>query len=293
MRTTEKLAGCVLLAGTCLAPVLGRAQTGADPSATERLRSLMTTALPAARAGDEAKLKEIAHALAIPNYEAWFKETFGEEMGTKLAAAYKADFERQEKWLPTLFASLSKQEGEVLVEDVREPRYSGAGSWCGRVFLGAAKNNASFYKVSLQQALHTGLNRLDDAGYFTMVEGAYRRLDCKALGLGPDSLKPPLPHPINGPLRVGGNVQAARAIKKVAPVYPEEARAARISGVVRLHVIIGKDGKIEQLEVISGHPLLQQAALDAVRQWQYQQTLLNGEPVKVDTTIDVIFSLNR
>ena len=92
---------------------------------------------------------------------------------------------------------------------------------------------------------------------------------------------------------MGGNVQAARAIKKVAPVYPEEARAARISGVVRLHVIIGKDGKIEQLEVISGHPLLQQAALDAVRQWQYQQTLLNGEPVKVDTTIDVIFSLNR
>jgi len=155
----------------------------------------MTTALSAARAGDEAKLKEIAHALAIPNYEAWFKETFGEEMGTKLAAAYKADFERQEKWLPTLFASLSKQEGEVLVEDVREPRYSGAASWCGRVFLGAAKNNASFYKVSLQQALHTGLNRLDDAGYFTMVEGAYRRLDCRALGLGPDSLKPPLPAP--------------------------------------------------------------------------------------------------
>jgi protein TonB len=62
---------------------------------------------------------------------------------------------------------------------------------------------------------------------------------------------------------------------------------------VRLHAIIGKDGAITSLEVMSGHPLLQQAALDAVRQWRYQPTLLNGEPVDVDTTIDVIFSLNQ
>jgi len=61
---------------------------------------------------------------------------------------------------------------------------------------------------------------------------------------------------------------------------------------VRLHAIIGKDGTIQQLEVMNGHPLLQQSALDAVRQWRYQPTLLNGEPVEVDTTIDVIFSLN-
>jgi TonB family protein len=253
----------------------------------------MTTALAAARAGEQAKLEEIAHALVIPNYEAWFKDTFGEEMGTRLAAAYKADLDRQEKWFPTLFASLSKQDGEVLVEDVREPRYTGAGSWCGRVLLGASKKDASFYRVGVQQVLHTGLDRLDDAGYFTLVEGAYRRLDCRALGLGPDSLAPPLPHPINGPLRVEGNVQAAKIIKRVQPEYPEEARSTHISGTVRLHVIIGKDGRMKSLEVVSGHPMLQQAALNAVRQWQYQQTLLNGEPVEIDTTIDVIFSLNR
>jgi protein TonB len=62
---------------------------------------------------------------------------------------------------------------------------------------------------------------------------------------------------------------------------------------VRLHIIVAKDGTIEQIEVISGHPLLLQAALDAVRQWRYQPTLLNGEPVEVDTTIDVIYSLNE
>jgi protein TonB len=60
-----------------------------------------------------------------------------------------------------------------------------------------------------------------------------------------------------------------------------------------LHAIIGKDGSVQQLNLESGHPLLVQAALDAVRQWRYQPTLLNGEPVEVDTTIDVIFSLNQ
>jgi len=105
---------------------------------------------------------------------------------------------------------------------------------------------------------------------------------------------PPPPKPrLSGPLKVGGNVQAARIISKPTPVYPPLARQTRISGTVRLHAIIGKDGTIQSLEVISGHPLLQQAALDAVRQWRYQPTLLNGDPVDVDTTIDVIFSLNQ
>jgi protein TonB len=103
---------------------------------------------------------------------------------------------------------------------------------------------------------------------------------------------PPKPHQ-SGPLRVGGNVQAARIVNRVQPVYPPLARQTRISGTVRLHAIIGKDGAIKELEVLNGHPLLQQAALDSVRQWRYQPTLLNGEAVDVDTTIDVIFSLNQ
>jgi len=103
---------------------------------------------------------------------------------------------------------------------------------------------------------------------------------------------PPKPKP-TGPVRVGGNVQAAMLINKITPIYPPLARQTRISGTVRLHAIISKDGTVQQLEVLSGHPLLQQAALDAVRQWRYRPTLLNGEAVEVDTTIDVIFSLNQ
>ena len=91
-------------------------------------------------------------------------------------------------------------------------------------------------------------------------------------------------------IAIGGNVQAARLINRVQPVYPEEASKEKISGTVKLHVVIAKDGKVQQIQVVSGHPLLVQAAIDAVRQWQYQPTLLNGQPVEVDTQIDVIFS---
>ena len=80
---------------------------------------------------------------------------------------------------------------------------------------------------------------------------------------------------------------------KVQPEYPEEARKKGIAGTVRLHAIIARDGSVAQLEVISGDQLLVKSALDAVRQWKYRPTLLHGEPVEVDTTIDVIFSLNR
>jgi len=102
---------------------------------------------------------------------------------------------------------------------------------------------------------------------------------------------PPPPKVTPKRVTVGGNVQAARLVNKVQPLYPPLARQTRISGTVKLHAIIGKDGSVQQLQMVSGHPLLVQAALDAVRQWRYQPTLLNGEPVEVDTEIDVIFSL--
>jgi protein TonB len=79
----------------------------------------------------------------------------------------------------------------------------------------------------------------------------------------------------------------------VQPIYPALARQTGIQGAVKLHAILGKDGSVQQLQVISGHPLLVQASLDAVRQWIYQPTLLEGKPVEVDTEIDVLFQLQQ
>jgi periplasmic protein TonB len=108
---------------------------------------------------------------------------------------------------------------------------------------------------------------------------------------GTGSALPPPPKATPSRIRVGGNVAAAKLIRQVTPVYPTIAKTAHISGTVTLHAIISKDGSIEQLEYVSGPPLLMRNAMDAVRQWRYNPTLLNGEPVEVDTTISVVFTL--
>ncbi len=92
-------------------------------------------------------------------------------------------------------------------------------------------------------------------------------------------------------IRVGANVQQANLIYSPKPVYPPLAKQARIQGVVRLNAVVSKEGTVENLDAASGHPLLVPAALDAVRQWVYRPTLLNGEPVEVVTVVDVNFTL--
>jgi TonB family protein len=104
-----------------------------------------------------------------------------------------------------------------------------------------------------------------------------------------------VPVPITGsagPLvRVGSNVQQANLISSMKPIYPPLAKQARMQGVVRFDATIGKDGTIQDLKVVSGPPLLIAAAMQAVKQWVYKPTLLNGEPVEVATSIDISFTL--
>lgn len=113
----------------------------------------------------------------------------------------------------------------------------------------------------------------------------------------PQAVAPPVasPPPPGAPqrVRVGGNVQAAKLVKRVRPVYPPLARQARIQGVVRFSVLIGTDGNVENIQLISGHPLLVPAAQEAVKQWVYQPTFLNGREVEVVTQVDVAFTLSE
>jgi periplasmic protein TonB len=110
-------------------------------------------------------------------------------------------------------------------------------------------------------------------------------------GIIGNSAPPPPPKPTQTRIRVGGNVQGAKLLHQVQPIYPQIAKTAHVSGTVLLHAIIAKDGSIQELQYVSGPPLLMRAAMDAVHEWRYQPTLLNGEPVEVDTTIQVVFTL--
>jgi TonB family protein len=107
---------------------------------------------------------------------------------------------------------------------------------------------------------------------------------------------PPPPPPAPGTpqrVRVGGNVAASNLVQQVNPEYPPLAKQARIQGVVVLEAVISAEGIVTGLQVVTGHPLLIQSAMDAVKQWVYRPTLLNGQPIEVVTTITVNFSFQE
>jgi len=95
------------------------------------------------------------------------------------------------------------------------------------------------------------------------------------------------------PIRVGGNVQAPERIRYVPPAYPAVAESAQVSGIVIVEAVIGSNGDVTDAKVLKSIPLLDQAALDAVRQWRYSQTTLNGVPVPVIMTVTVNFTIGK
>ncbi len=102
---------------------------------------------------------------------------------------------------------------------------------------------------------------------------------------------PPRPVARAAPQTLGGNVMEGKLIRRVEPVYPRLALLARVSGIVILEVSLDEEGNVQEVRILRGHPLLDDAAVQAVRQWKYSPTLLNGEPVPVVGTVTVVFSL--
>ena len=102
---------------------------------------------------------------------------------------------------------------------------------------------------------------------------------------------PPPPPPPPAPVRVGGNIKPPSKTRDVKPVYPAIAQSARVQGVVIIEATIGPNGAVQEAKVLRSIPLLDAAALDAVKQWQFTPTLLNGVPVPVIMTVTVQFTL--
>lgn len=102
---------------------------------------------------------------------------------------------------------------------------------------------------------------------------------------------PPPPPPPPAPVRVGGNIAQPKPVKHVDPVYPPIAQTARVQGIVIIEATIGTDGRVTDAKVLKSVPLLDQAALDAVKQWTYTPTMLNGQAVSVIMTVTVNFAL--
>jgi protein TonB len=116
------------------------------------------------------------------------------------------------------------------------------------------------------------------------------------IGVGDDRRQPPRPvdNTPRAPVRIRmTHLEPAMSLQRVEPVYPQLARQIHRGGRVELRAVIATDGTIQSLQLVSGDPLFVQSALDAVRQWRYRPTVLNGQPVEIDTFITVVYSLQQ
>jgi protein TonB len=123
------------------------------------------------------------------------------------------------------------------------------------------------------------------------VPGALDAAELNRSAFEPPAHVEPPARPEKRIVKMSEGVLEAQLISRIEPQYPVLAMETKTEGTVRLHAIISRDGRITSLDVLSGHPLLVKAALEAVRQWRYRPTMLNGEPVEVETSITVIFRL--
>jgi TonB family protein len=291
---------CILLAASaCFGqnPPQPTPPAAASPAATipsytdtpRGLEKLLGAMMKLAKDGDQHTLAVYAQSLALPNPDAWFLSVFGSDLGPQYAAASEKQRSTVATLVPATLAALLKQRRTKIV---------------ARKFEGSCDPYAidKEYPLLLKRdhpvPLYDArfLDGSDKASmwfYFAYVDGGFRYVGNLPAQVGPAPGKHAPPPALPGRILVGGNVQALKILHQKIPEYPEKAKRAHIQGNVVIHAIIAKDGQIGHMELISGVCLLSEAALAAVKHWIYKPTLLNGEPVEVDSTITVIFSLGR
>ncbi len=271
------------------------------PDTPGGLEHLAKEIIKAEKEGDTPRATALAQSMILPNPAAWYLQTFGPDIANDEGAKYAAS----QKNLPNEIARFFFGAIQNHFTDVGAARF---GESCddnaGESAFGTLQlrlEPVPLYELRLRsgnQFLRLfALAYVDDGfryvlaprvpDHFPFFQSPAGAPKTQATVVGPAS-----PDQDKKPLRVGGNVQAARIIQRVQPTYPEIARREHLQGVVRLHAIIGKDGSVSHLVVLRGYCSLAKASVEAVRKWRYSPTLLLGQPVAVDTTIDVIFALN-
>jgi TonB family protein len=255
----------------------------AYPDSPDGLKQLVTIMVEATKNNDQKTIAACAQLLRLPDPLAWFKLVFGDQLGSDIADAHHAFRDHLDA---TLFESLTA----ILKDDLPELRAFRFEKPCEpeiseRIYqvLLARRHPVPFYLAMFTKKKETSGRAM---GFFVYVDGAFRYLGLIRLA----GLR--FPSDKSG-VRVGGNVQQAKLQKMARPVYPTEAKNLFLQGTVRLEAVIGIEGEIYNLRVVSGPCVLAESAIRAVRQWRYAPTLLNGQPVPVLTTIDVVFALGR
>jgi TonB family protein len=235
---------------------------------SEGLQRLLNDMLVAARREDPSKLQSMVQETEIPNYQSWFTKNFGQEKGESWAEPYGRWLAKNEKEFQELLVKLAHLDGEFAIEKLdTAKRYD------------LLNGPLDGYRASWKRPTAPKRDQLLKIADFFFVEGKFRW----------DSTTWHFPfQKLNT-----ASIVPAKLVKKVSPEYPAEAQAKRIEGTVKLQVILRKDGTVTVQNVVEGDPVLSPAAMDAVQQWRYEPWQLNGQPIEMQTTIDVVFSLTK
>jgi TonB family protein len=269
------------------------------PDATSGLERLAKEILKAQKEGDSARASALAQTLVLPDPAAWYLQTFGPGIANDEGAKYAADRNHLPAEILTFFfGALQNHNTDVTAARFTETCDDNAGETAFGT-LQLRIQPIPLYELRFRNGDH--FLRMFALVY---VDGGFRFVLVPKI----PSHFPYSPRPARNPdapggsndsdppatrIRQGGNVQAAKLVNRVQPQYPQIAREEHLQGTVHLHAIIGKDGSVSHLVVLQGYCSLAKSSMDAVSKWRYTPTLFSGQPVEVDTTIDVIFSLNH
>jgi TonB family protein len=254
--------------------------TNPYPDTTDGLRDALQLLVAAIQKNDTQETSRITESMVLPDYKTWFVQVFGADSGARIAEAYGESLKSSASSVSNSLRGVV-QDGRV---NISAKRYAPADATEENLFVPPLKN-AMLRPTTLYEAY--AFKELPMTwrfpGFFFYVAGGFRFVSTYALR--------DVPGVILSRVRVSGNAQAALITHMVQPVYPTLAKMQHVQGSVMLHAIIGRDGRIAHLECLGGPPLLKDAAIDAVRQWIYKPTVVQGQPVEVDTTITVVFAL--
>lgn len=238
------------------------------PNNAQGLRQLLDDMLLAAKQGDRAGLQSLIRESEIPNYENWFTTTFGQEKGESWAGPYGKMLQKNQKEFQDLLVQLSHMHGEFSIQKVDSAKRYDTLTGPLDEYLADWKNSEG-----------SKGNEVEHIAEFFFIDGEFRW----------NSNVEFFPFQRSRT----GSIVPAKLVKRVAPKYPKEARDKAIQGTVTLNVIVRKDGTVTVQDVAEGDPILSAAAIEAVRHWRYEPFLLNGQPVDVQMTIDVVFTFKH